>query len=610
MSTSRQATLGEQFLIGWGSLILVVASLYWAKPILVPFILALLLTFILSPLVAGLQHYGLGRVPAALLVVLSVTALLILVGWTFTWQTRALVSELPEHKQTILTKMGELQGPLNELTQLVKEIVAEVQAEPADLATKEGQQHPLPVVIKETSPGFQWLPGVLSAVAEVMATALLVMVLVLFMLIQREALRNRMLRLLRGWRFSSTTQAIGDATRRISRYLVAELCINVGFAIALGVGLLIAGIPYALLWAALAGIFRFIPYLGIWLIAGPVIVFSFAVFPGWTEPAIVLALFVALELLVYYAVEPLFLRQGTGVSPVALLLAATFWAWLWGPVGLILSTPMTVCLIVLGKYIPQLEFLSILLGDEPVLAPWEVYYQRLLARDDDEASELLEEHLRHHDVKNLADDVLLPALRQLKRDAKQHEVEQETRDRIVHVTRDIVDDLLPARADAEQERHAEDKVVVIGCPAADIVDELALSLLARLLDDSQVNFVDLSSKKLAAEVLALVQQKKAVAVVIAAVPPDGLNRMRYFCKRLRCDYPDLPIVAAFWGPTEHREPVVRRLQQAGANAVGFSLQETRTQVLPFTAQASGADQDHRLRPRAERDSVRQLQQQK
>src|SRR5262249_8275268 len=201
-------------------------------------------------------------------------------------------------------------------------------------------------------------------------------------------------------------------------------------------GLLLVGVPYPLMWGAVAGILRFVPYLGSSLVAGALLVFSIAVFPSWSEPLIVMGIFVALELLIYYGVEPLVLRHGTGVSGIALLVAAVFWTWLWGPVGLILSTPMTVCLLVLGKHFPPLQFLNTLLGNEPTLALWQTYYQRLLARDEDEASDLIEEYLQSHPLEKLGDEVLVPVLTQLKRDAKRREVDAQMCHRIVQVTRE------------------------------------------------------------------------------------------------------------------------------------------------------------------------------
>lgn len=602
MTASPAPSLAQRIALGLGSMILIVATLYWAKPVIVPIVLALLLTFVLMPAVGALQRRGLGRVPATVLVVLLVAVAVAGVGWIFVAQLQQFVEELPQHRHTIMEKVAGFQpqgeGSLSNLKKLVEDIGEEMQGGgAAELTGPPAPNQPVPVVVRDSAPrvSLDWLPAFLGTLAESVITGGLILVLAVFMLIQRESLRNRVLRILARGRYTSTTRAIDDATQRISGFLISQSLINVGFGVALAVGLALMGMPYAVLWGALAGILRFVPYLGTWLIAGVLALFSIAIFPGWTQPLIVFGIFLALELVVFYAVEPLVLGHGTGVTPIALLLSAAFWAWLWGPIGLILATPMTVCLMVLGKHVQQLEFLGILLGDEPSLALWESYYQRLLARDEEEAADLIEDYLRTSPPETLADAVLIPALVQAERDHQRGDLDDQVRNDLYQTTREVLDEV--ALAAPETEAAAESKpVTVIACPAADEADELALRMFAQMLDPARVRLLVLSQKQLAGEVVALVEKERATIAVVAGVPPRCLARARYLCKRLRSANPDLKIIAGYWGGKEKADSVVKRLTDAGANEVGLTLVESRDKLLPYVSLTAGAKDRSRREP--------------
>jgi hypothetical protein len=314
----------------------------------------------------------------------------------------------------------------------------------------------------------------------------LVIVLVVFMLIYGEDLRDRMIRLIGHGRLLITTRAIDEASQRISRYLIMQLVINASFGLALGIGLFLIGVPYVLLWGVLAAVLRFIPFVGSWLVAAILLTFSVAVFPGWTQPLLVSALVAALELVSNQVMEPLLYGHSTGISPVALIIAAAFWTWLWGPVGLALSTPLTTCLVVLGKYVPHLEFLDILLGDEGTLDAGMGFYQRLVARDQDEAVAVVEDYLQNHPAETVYDDILVPALVLAKRDRTRGELTTDDEQFIYQVTRDILNDILPSQVtqsagnEITTGEHAGPQVILLGCPARDEADELALHMFAQL----------------------------------------------------------------------------------------------------------------------------------
>jgi predicted PurR-regulated permease PerM len=437
---------------------------------------------------------------------------------------------------------------------------------------------------------------------EGLASTLLVIVLVVFMLIQRENLRNRIVRLVGRGRLVVTTRALDEGARRISRYLVMQVMVNTGFGVALAVGLFLAGVftgqeslrYTAVLWGFICGSVRFVPYLGTWVGVGLLLLFCFATLPGWGAPLGIFAFFLVLELLTANVIEPLMFGHSTGSSPLALLLAAAFWTWLWGPVGLVLSTPLTVTLVVLGKYVPQLKFFEVLMGDEPPLSPEVTYYQRLLARDQDEASELIEEYLETHSVDDTYQELFLPALLQAKGDHERGELDDDDLEFLLDATRDIVDYLVSAQSAPASAPPGEDgkeaapppKAVLIGCPVHDEVDELALYLLRNLLLPQGYGVEILSSDLLTSEVLARVGTECPPVVCLAALPPGGLAQARYLCKRMRTQCPDVRIVVARWGEPENLERIQKRLRSAGADYVGTSLLESRTQIVPLLQVAS------------------------
>jgi CheY-like chemotaxis protein len=306
---------------------------------------------------------------------------------------------------------------------------------------------------------------------------------------------------------------------------------------------------------------------------------------------VILGLLLLLELGTANVVEPLLFGHSTGVSPIALLAAAAFWTWLWGPIGLVLSTPLTACLVVLGRYVPHLEFLGVLLGDEPALEPEVNYYQRLLARDQDEATDLVEEFLQTGPKEKVYDAVLSPALVLAKRDRESGALTVDDEQFVVQVTRDILENLVcphqeepPDTDQTPSPEHSESsrpKVMVFGCPARDEADEVDLHMFRQLLEPTGCQMEVLSAKALTAEVVARVRKKRPALVCIAALPPGGLAQTRYLCKRLRAQFRDLKIIVGRWGASENSERTRERLQSAGANEVFTTLVEARDHVIPW-----------------------------
>jgi predicted PurR-regulated permease PerM len=562
-----------------GSTVLFVGLMYWAQKILIPLALAVLLTFILTPLVAALQKRGLPRSAAVTVTVLLALGLLGATGWIVTLQLRQLADELPQHTHTISSKLHDLQGSedsvLAKLRWMGDEIVRELR-QPPMTATVGSDAKPMPVVIQDPKPFFLAVfPSVAGPAAEFLASSVLVVMLVVFMLIRHEDLRFRLIQLTGRGRLTVTTRALDEAAERISAFLGMQLTVNTGFGLFLFAGLALVGIPFAFLRGFLSALLRFIPYLGTWVALVFPLTLAFAVFPDWYPPLEVLCLFLALELVTANVVEPMLFSHSTGISPVALLLATAFWTWLWGAVGLLLATPMTVSLFVLGRHVPHLQIFDTLLGSEPVMETDMRFYQRLLAEDEDEATELVERYLETRPAEDLYDEVLMPALVRMKRDQERGDLPADEQHFVLRAVHDILDDLeLPA-----DELLAEDAPLVIACPARDEMDELALHMLGQLLKRRKCRVEVLSTVKLSAEMVHHVAEKKPALVCIGSLTPSGMAQLRYMGKRLRISIPELKILALRWGPIGNLERVRQRLRTAGVDYVALTLREAQNLAL-------------------------------
>jgi hypothetical protein len=429
----------------------------------------------------------------------------------------------------------------------------------------------------------------------------LALVLVVFMLLNREDLRNRLIRLVSHGQITVMTKALDDAGQRISRFLLMQLLVNGAVGLAVGVGLLALRVEYAFLWGFLATAFRYIPYIGVWIAAVPPIILSLAMFPGWVPPLLVIGLFLAIELTASNVIEPRLYGRSMGVSEVALLVAAALWAFLWGPIGLVLSSPLTVCLVVLGKYAPPLKFLDVLLGDEPPLDAHVTFYQRLLARDQDEATQLVLAQAKSSSPEQIYDDFLVPALNCAKRDRERDDLTESDEQSVLQAMREILEDLGERRdvvAQAEEAIRVEDRgnasapipLRVLACPARDQADYLALEMLRQLLDPAKWAVEVAAVETMTADLVAQVAKQAPALVCIGALPPGGLAHTRYLCKKLRARFPEVKIVVGRWGLTGDVEANREQLQDAGADLTATMMLETRSQLnslLPILTQEQG-----------------------
>ncbi len=384
--------------------VVAIAALYWAQSVFIPVALAAFLTFLLSPFVSWFRQRGLRRTPSVILVVLLATLVLGTVGWLVTSQITSLFHELPRYTQTVKEKVRtfkEATGNSSQLKKMVAEINQEIGGMPSPLtseeSSREGSQdsdlataRPTAVIVQPQSPAWlSRLTSFLSPLLESLGELALAIILVIFMLLKREELRNRIIRLAGQGQIVVATKFVDEAAQRVSRFLLIQAIVNGTFGLIFGIGLLLIGIKYALLWGFLAAMLRYLPFIGPYLAVTFPISLSLATISGWGATLMVIGLFLVLELTIANFIEPRLYGQSMGVSEIALLVSAAFWAFLWGPIGLVLSSPLTVCLVVLGRYSPRLEFLSVLLGDEPALDVSISFYQRLLARDQDEAEDLV-----------------------------------------------------------------------------------------------------------------------------------------------------------------------------------------------------------------------------
>jgi hypothetical protein len=373
-----------------------------------------------------------------------------------------------------------------------------------------------------------------------------------------------------------------EAGQRISQFLLAQTLINLAFGALITAGLFLIGLPYAALWGFSAAVLRFVPFVGVFFATVMPAAVAFILFEGWTPTLATLGLFLVADLVTAYVVEPLGIGYRTGVSSLALLVMAMIWTWLWGPIGLLLSTPITVCLATLGKHVPSLEFLNVVLGDAAPLPAHAAYYQRLLARDDDEAGEIIEQELATRSRLEVFDQVLIPALAWATRDRAREDITQAEQQFVLDVTEAMISEA-GERSDegAVGQPHPETEESlgkVFGVPARGAGDDLVLEMLGRLLDSAEVSFERISPSVLVAELIEKSREERPQVICIGSLPPGGLHQARYLCKRLRAVFPKLRIVVLRPCADQEEREGGARLQDAGVDLVAWSLGDAVSEI--------------------------------
>ena len=570
--------------ITFAGCVLVVVVLYWAQAVLVPVALAILLTFVLTPPVTWLQRW-VGRGAAVAIVVTLVFTLLGLAGWGLMRQVGRLVEDLPGYRSNIRAKIADVRGAgkgstVEKLQQRLEEIQTDLGNGPPPRGTS---SRPIVVASPQATgfTGFSWLGPFVGPIS----TAGVVVVLVIFMLLERRDLRDRLIGIFGHGQLAVTTKALDEAGTRVSRQLLMQSVVNMMYGIAVGIGLYVLAVPYPLVWAVLGAALRFIPYVGPVLAAGAPILVSLAALQGWRGPLEVVAFFTALELFTNLVLETVLYAGAAGVSQVALLVSVAFWTWLWGPLGLLMATPLTVCLVVMGKHVPGLQFFSTLMADKPPLAPEDGYYQRLLARDQSEAADLIERHVKSEPPGTVYDGLILPALNYAERDRIEERLSPDEEASVIEATRELIADAAAAAqkvASGEPETDGVDAALpgetlpVLAYAANGVADEVALAMLGHIVEDLPVTLEIARTRMLAADVIALIQERKCSIVCIADLPPSASSKTRYLVKRLRAFFPDLRIVVGRWAPPALADESTQILRDAGASHVDSTLVETRT----------------------------------
>jgi predicted PurR-regulated permease PerM/GAF domain-containing protein len=599
----------------WGLLLIafVVAALYFGRSVFVPIALATLITFLLSRLVTRLERW-IGRIAAVLVTVIAMFTIFAGASWVIGSQVIDLADKLPDYQANIVAKIRSLRlpagGPLARLSSSVhvlqNELVAASPAPSTDRArgdsstrTSQPVASPIPVkVIEGRSAIPQLMQETLSAILSPLGTAALVLLLVIFMLLKREDLRGRLIRLVGQGRISTTTRAMEDAGRRVSRYLSTQFLVNTCYGICVALGLQFIGVPNAALWGVLAGVLRFIPYVGPWVGALLPVLLSFAISSSWLTPLKAIALFIVLEAIASNFIEPWLYGANTGVSPIALIISAVFWTWLWGPVGLVLSTPMTVCLAVIGRHVPRLEFLGILLSEDQALASHEEFYHRLLSFSTDSAEEFVIKYLETKSLTALYDKVLIPAIAAVEIDAHSGSVTAEQRTSASQRIHEIIDDFSgwEASRNDKDEQESDDLTGVappIGSrvlclPASAFRDELAGEMLAQLLRNKGFEAENLPARLKHEELIERTVEIRPECVCISVLPPTSIAQARHLSSAIRERLGSVTILVGAWSARFDAEKLRERLRAAHISDVAVSLADAVQRVCKMSAAITDA----------------------
>ncbi|QDS95757.1 AI-2 transport protein TqsA [Roseimaritima multifibrata] len=618
------------------AVVLTVAALFFARDVFIPLALGLLLSFLLSPVVNRLQRMGIPNVAAVVSTAL-VAFLLLAAGFTLLGrELTTLVGDLPQHKDELVAKARSVAGltsgvggSLDKLADEVSEAMekgAETErkvkpsendsifqewtkkllpvdgSEDAEIAN-DGTSAKTPLFIKEVQsdlPLASWATTA-GTVLGPLATAGLVSVFALFMLIHREDLRDRIIAVVSHGNYVTTTEAIDEAAARISRYLIAQTIVNTSYGFVLSIGLAVIGVtmteegffPNAILWGALATCLRFVPYLGPTAAAIFPLAIALSVFPGYGVFAAVLALIVVMELLSNNILEPWLYGASTGISAVAVIIAAVFWGWLWGPVGLLLSTPLTVCLVVLGRYVPRFKILSTLFGEEVEIKASMRFYQRMLAGDEHRAAELLQHQVNHSDFNSACDDVIVPTLKRIRMDHDSEHLSGTDASRLFAMAGGLI-----ARLDKPTDAPATDPdvpdanitdanvpatdvaaelPVVIGCTSHHFSESLILNLL-RISGAGEHALISIDDETLPQEVVRRIVDSEPAVVVIVVLPQGGFAQARYLCKSIRSGKYNGPIVISCLGKFKNFDRLFVRFRKAGATSMTTSYSQTHAKV--------------------------------
>ncbi len=583
----------------------VVGGLYVGQPWLMPLALAVLVSFALSPLVAALRRIRLGHVPAVIVTMLFAVVVLGGVALFTGSQLAKLAGELPRYQTNLAAKINSVvgstlqNGTLARLRQTAENLADQVtgprhgQVEPQpDLPS---DTTPVPVVIARTSLSpLAVAQALVGPLLQPLALVALVIVFVGFILFQKDDLRDRIVRLAGSGDMQRTTVALEEAAARLSRYLFQQTSINAVFGCLIGIGLRLIDIPNPGLWALLAMLLRFVPYVGVWLAGFFPAALAMAVDPGWSMLAWVVVLYAGLEFIAGQIVEPFLYGRSMGLSAVAVVVAAVFWTWLWGPVGLLLSTPLTMCFVVLARHVESLKFLEVMLGDRPPLTAEQSLYLRMLGDDPDEASQEAEHFLRHNNVSAYYDLVAARALMLAQADVNRGVLDERRQGRIRDAIKALVENLAE-RGDDEEPPMPPPPESWRGRPVLCVagrgpLDEAAGLLVTDMLDKYGIGSRLISADQASASQIGELDTEGVRLVCVSYLEPGTFKNARYQVRRLRKTVPGAPVIALFWGLSDDNSRYLDSIEATECDIVTTGLKETLRHILAFARRADTARQ--------------------
>ena len=570
---------------------LVIAALYFGQDVLIPITLAVMLSFVLSPVVNLLQRLRLWRAPAVILTVIAALGLLGLFGALIGSQAASLTVNAPQYARTIEAKVQGVQGfAVARLASITKELggsrpTARPRAAPPTLATPSAvtasdQRRPIPVeVVQGSTSPFAIARTVLEPILGPLETTVIVLIVAIFVLMQKEDLRDRFIRVFGSSDLHRTTRAIDDAGQRLSKYFLSQLAVNTCFGVVIGLGLWLIGIPSPAMWGVMAGLLRFVPYIGPFLAAVAPAALGAAVDPGWGMTLEVVALFVIIEPLTGYVVEPLLYGHSTGLSPVSVIVSAIFWTWLWGPIGLIMSTPLTLCLVVMGRHVKSLEFFDVLLGDRPALTPVESFYQRILARNPDEALAQAEMLLADRSLTEYYDGVVLEGLKLAVEDEARGTIDEAGANQMTKSMMSVIEDLQPAPEVTQSDRTIPAQTVA--CVAGHgPFDDAVTAMLAQLLGQQGVQARRVPNSAVSRDNVQTLDLAGVDVIAVSYLEVSGSPaKLRYLVRRLRARAPNARIVVGLWPQGEAALSDTSIQQVLGADRYVSSLKNAIADIV-------------------------------
>ncbi len=579
----------------------VVAGIYFGRPVLMPLALAVLMAFALAPLVGLLKRWHLGQVAPVLISVLLAVVVLTSLGGFMGSQLAKLAAELPRYQTNLAHKIQSVVGGaannntimrLNKTVEtLAEQVTGSSKAEETAGVTPDDPIKPIPVIIRRTSVApWSIAQTVLGPLLEPLGLIVLVLVFVGFILLQKDDLRDRIVRLAGSRDMQRTTIALDEAASRLSRYMFLQTGVNICFGLLIGIGLWLIGIPNPGLWGLMSGLMRFVPYVGVPLASLFPLALALAVDPGWSMLVQAMILYFVVDAVTGQAIEPFLYGRSMGLSAVAVVVAAAFWTWLWGPVGLLLSTPLTMCFVVFSRHVESLKFLDVMLGDQPALRAEQSLYLRMLANDPDEAADEAEIFLKQNSLSSYYDEVAARALMLAQTDVDRGVLDPVRQERIRDAIKGLIVNLSDRKdedaGDPSHNWHGASVEPVLCVAGRGPLDEAAALLLVDMLGKYGVGARVVSSDETSATHIRELSCAGVRLTCVSYLEPGTFKNARYQVRRLRKHMPGVPVIAIFWGLAGDNSRYLDGIEATESDIVTTGLKETVQHILAFARRAS------------------------